>query len=65
MKLFQCPKCGNDSTKEDRTYVVVCPCGEIMKLIKNTPDKPPASPEIIFRGDGWPSKDIRKENKNE
>ena len=63
MKVFVCPQCNNRTEKEDRTYAVICPCGVYM-LENSTPPaedeiklhKTKASPEIIFRGDGWTPK---------
>ncbi len=62
MKHYKCPKCKNDTTKEDTCCLVICACGAMMKLIKNKATKEVNSPEIIFKG-SWPGKDIK--NKKE
>ena len=67
MRLFKCPKCGEQSTKGDRTFAVICPCGGWMELIKaedveitnSSASSPVNSPEIILRGE-WPGKSIKR-----
>ncbi len=65
MKHYKCPGCKNDTTKEDTCCLVICACGTMMELVKSKATKVanPLAPEIIFKGDGWPSKDIK--NKKE
>ena len=64
MKLFRCPGCANEQVKGVACFVVLCECGMLMKKVdegKHIQPMADESPEIIFRGKGWPGKDIKNE----
>jgi len=62
LKHYKCPECGNDTTKPDNCYAVICPCNTMMRVIKPEPSKivrTSVAPEIIFKGN-WPGKSIKQ-----
>ena len=63
MKYFCCPKCGENYAKEDRTYVVICPCGGYCDELPAPIDgvvNPHKAPAIHFIGPGWTEKGGKK-----
>ena len=59
MKLFKCSKCGKELAQHDKCAVIWC-CDGWMEVIDKNYKKQVSSPDIIFKGSGWPSKDLKE-----